>query len=102
MGLDLKTALGVLALLIALFVGFSYFHSKSIDRAHLINAANALSVAQKNLRQNGAITNASAHARVYAFTNEVTLGGIGFTCELAVEVPSLTNAGRWSLPPMEH
>lgn len=92
-GLDLKTALGVLALCIALFVGFSYFHSKSIDRAHLINTANALTVAQKNIHRHGAITNASAYTSVYAFTNEVTLGGQGFTCELAADVPGLKNVG---------
>jgi hypothetical protein len=92
-GFDLKAALGISALLTALFLGFAYFHSNSVDRAHLVNTANELLIARKQLHRHGAITNASANTRVYPFTNEVTLGGIGFICELAANVPGLTNVG---------
>jgi hypothetical protein len=92
-GIDLKTALGILVLLTAFFLGFSYFHGKSIDRAHLVNTANELLIAHKQLHRHGIVTDVSADTRVYAFTNEVTLGGFGFICELAADVPGLTNFG---------
>jgi hypothetical protein len=96
-GLDLKTALGVLALCIALFLGFSYFHNKSIDRAHLVNTANELLIAHKQMHRHGAVTNASPSTRVYGFTNRVTVGEVGFNCELAADVPGLTNFGTLAI-----
>ncbi len=89
----MKTALVIIVLLVAVFLAFAYLHSKSIDRAHLINSANALLVAHEQLQKNGAITNASRYTRVYAFTNQMTVGGTGFVCELAADVPGFTNVG---------
>lgn len=90
----MKTALAILVVLLALFFAFAYFHSKSIDRAHLINSANVLLLAHEQLRQHGSITNASAYTRVYGFTNQVTVDGAEYFAELAAEVPGLPNAGH--------
>ncbi len=89
----MKVTLAILAVFLALFLTLAYFHSKAVDRAHLINSANALLVAQEQLRQRETITNASLYTRVYTFTNQVTVGGTEFVCELAADVPGFTNAG---------
>ncbi|SRR6266545_5094565 len=89
----MKTILAIVALLVVLFFAFVYFHSKSIGRAHLIYSANELFVAHEQLRQHGAITNASRYTHVYAFTNRVTVGGTEFVCELAADVPDFANVG---------
>lgn len=61
--------IGVLA-----FVFFLYLHSKSIDRAWLINARNELKSAQQQLREHGSITNVGRGMHVESFTNAVSAG----------------------------
>jgi hypothetical protein len=89
----MKIMLGVAVLLLTLFFAFAYFHSRSIDRAWLVNSASALLGARKQLHQHGAITNFERDIRVFTFTNLVTVDGTEFVCELAADVPGLTNAG---------
>jgi hypothetical protein len=91
---DVKIALAIFLVVLALFFAFAYFHSKSIDRARLINTASALLAAHEQWHQHGSITNVSAYTRIYGFTNQVTVEGAEYFAELAADVPGLTNAGR--------
>ncbi len=80
----------IVALVIGIFIAFSYFHSLSIDRARLIHSANDLLVAHQRLRQYGSLTNFSG---VLVFTNRVIVGGAVFDCQFVADAPHLTEYG---------
>src|SRR5262249_242662 len=71
----------------------AYFHSKSIDRAWLINSKSALLYAQKQLHDHGAITDASRHIQIQSLRTQLAVDGVAYESELVAHVPGYTNAG---------
>ena len=90
----MKATAAVTGLLVLAFFGFSYFHSKSIDRARLLNSKSDLLYAQKQLRENGAITNASRHTQIESLRTQLSVDGVDFVSELVGHLPGYTNAGH--------
>ena len=90
----MKIFTAIIALLVLVFLAYAYFHSKSIDRSHLIHSVNELLVAQKRFREDGFITNQNRGFRVYSFTNHITVGNTEFVGELAVASPILSKLGH--------
>ena len=81
---------GFVVLASAVLFVFLYAHSLSIDRALLIASANELWEAERQLQQNGVLTN---RVRVQTFTNQVTVGTTVFQCVLVATAPQLEDAG---------
>lgn len=90
----MKIALAVIVVLLACFFAFAYFHSKSIDRARLVNSVNDLLTARLALQQHGSITDTGIAARVYAFTNQVIVSNTTYVAELATDVSGMLDMGR--------
>lgn len=89
----MKAVAVILVLVVLAFLGFSYFHSKSIDRARLISSKSALLGARQQLHTFGAITNVDRHVYIESLRTQVTVDGINFESELAAHLPGYTNAG---------
>lgn len=89
----MKLCVLALVILVLPLLAFLHFHSKSIDRALLLNMRSDLLGAQRELRQHGSFTNSGRSVYVCNFTNPVTIGGVTFSPELAAHRDGWTNFG---------
>ena len=89
----MKTTLLMVSVLAVAFVGFSSFHSKSIDRALLVHSKSALLEAQRQLHEHGSVTNKSRNTTLEVRRERLTVSGINFGSELAAQVPGFADFG---------
>lgn len=86
----MKPFIAIAVLMVAVFVAYAYFHSRSIDRAHFVSSANDLLVAHRQLRDIGSLPN---QLRISVWTNRITVGTAMFQGELVADAPALANRG---------
>ena len=85
----------VAILVIVALVSVVLLHSlaKSESRARFINTMNDLKEAHLELQSYGAFTNHFRYARVFLYTNHLTINGTDYQCEFALESDEFRERG---------
>jgi hypothetical protein len=89
----MKAVVAAACLLVLAFIGFAYFHSKSVDRAWLVHAKSALLSAQKKLADQDAISSGEKSIYVERRSDQMKVGEDVYEAQLAAHISGYTNAG---------